>query len=193
MLNINQLPLINTVTLGKDIPAGMIDTMIIFKTIERAPWFLRVFSKFFKEDYMAYKETIYTPTDHLALATSDDLGQRTIATSKLLPWVYAIRHGSVPSLLPFIYTMLNTQVRLYYFIFEYVLLNIHENSEVPRLAMSEFLSTRRNIWGTYKNPNSLLVMFKQIFFKKLLHYNNNHTSPVHTEIKNVPRFTGPIH
>jgi hypothetical protein len=168
MMTLNKLPLIDLECLGKDVLSDLNGDKISFMPIEKASWMLRRFSVIFNEPYFAYKYNIYIPPGHLALATSDDIGDKILANSKLLPWVYAIKNGSVASFISFIYSFLNIETRLYYFCIEYALLRFHQNPEISNTVTTDFLSTRKNILGITKNPNIILNKLKQIGNDKIV-------------------------
>jgi hypothetical protein len=168
MLNVNKLPSIQLDTISDDVTTLLENNKIDFKNITDAPWFVRLTSHWFNETYLAYLNTVYVPEGHIAMAQSKEPEQRIIATSKLLPWVYAIKNGSVSSKLQFLHTVLNSATRCYYFLFEYALLKSHELSETPELVATGFISSRRNFIGLRKNPDKLLTILKTLLKNKII-------------------------
>ncbi len=164
---INNLPNIALSQISSDVETLLSENKIVFKAIEEAPWWLRQFSKLYNEFYLAYKNTIYVPSGHLAIATAKEPNQRLIATSKILPWVYAIKNGSVSSFYKFLQTTFNVEIRSYYFLFEFAFLKAHEMEDLPELIAAGFLSSRKNILGIKKNPDSVIVILKNLLATKI--------------------------
>lgn len=167
MSNLSNLPVINLSDISNDVTALLDANKIDFLPIEAAPWLLRKFSERYNEYYLAYKNIIYVATGHVAIATSTVSQDRVIATSKILPWVYAIKNGSVASPYKFLRTMFNSEIRSYYFLFEFAFLKCHELQEVPELVATGFLSTRKNILGFKKNPDKLVKLLKSLISTKI--------------------------
>ena len=168
MQKINELPNITLEDIGREVTLCLDDQQVQFKVISESSWAVRVFSKLFSEFYFAYKNTIYVPEGHVALAQSTVEHNRVIATSKLLPWVYAIKNGSVNTIPNFLYTMFNTNVRCYYFLFEFALLKSHDLVDTPELVAMGFISTRRNFLGIKKNPDNILKELKKLLEDKIV-------------------------
>ena len=167
MIKLNNLPNIKLETISDDVTELLNKNQIQFKSMSEAPWWLRTFSTTFNELYLAYKHTIYVPAGHVALATSKSPQDRIVATSKLLPWVFAIKYKSVSSLLNFLYTIFNTKIRNYYFLFEYGLLKSHDIKEISDLIVIGFISTRKTIFLTKKNPDKILLTLKDLLQTKV--------------------------
>jgi hypothetical protein len=107
------------------------------------------------------------PEGHVYLATSKSENERIIASSKLLPWIYAIKNGSVSTVFNFLYTMLSTEIRAYYFLFEYALLKSHEIPEIPEMVAAGFLSTRKTVILTTKDSDKVLKVLKTLLNTKI--------------------------
>lgn len=168
MLNIKDLPVIELGSIGEDVDVLLKDGKIKFRALEEAPKLLQLFSSLYCEPYIAYKDTIYVPLGHVEAAQSKEPNQRIIATSKLLPWVYAIKNGSVSSYFTFIRSMVNASIRSYYFLFEFSLLKAHEiPRETADLVAVGFISTRRNLFGFKRNPDKLLKILKTLLQTKV--------------------------
>ena len=165
---IDKLPNITLADISTEVTDCLENSNILFKTMEEAPWWLRKFSSLYNEYYLAYKGVLYVSSGHIALATSKNPQDRIIATSKLLPWVYAIRNGSVSSVFKFLQTMFNIEVRSYYFLFEFALLKSHELSEIPELVATGFLSSRKNILGFSKDPDKTVRVLKRLLDTKIV-------------------------
>lgn len=165
---IDKLPNITLADISTEVTSALESNNILFKSMEEAPWWLRKFSSIYNEYYLAYKNTLYVSSGHIALATSKNPQDRIIATSKLLPWVYAVRNGSVSSVYKFLQTMFNIEVRSYYFLFEFALLKSHELSEIPELVATGFLSSRRNMLGFRKNPEKVVKILKRLLNDKIV-------------------------
>ena len=168
MLSIKELPVIELDHMGEEVDVLLKDGKIKFKGLGEAPRFLQWFSNNFAEPYIAYKDTIYVPAGHVEAAQSKDPNQRIIATSKLLPWVYAIKNGSVQSYYSFLCSMLSSSIRSYYFLYEFSLLKAQEiPTETSDLVAVGFISTRRNFFGFKKNPEKLLKILKGLLNTKI--------------------------
>jgi len=171
MQKLNNLPQIVLENISDDVTQAL--ETVTFKTVKEAPWALRMFSSAFNEPYFAYKTIIYVPDGHVAMAQSKEPEQRIIATSKLLPWVYAIKNNSVNTMLDFFYTMTNVTVRSYYFLYEYALLKSHDLPETPELIATGFISTRRNIFTFRRNPDKVLEVLKNLLNSKIVRTSEN--------------------
>jgi hypothetical protein len=168
MLNIKELPVIQLDVIGEEVSALLIDSKIQFKGLGEAPKLLQWFSNVYAEPYIAFKGAIYVPAGHVEAAQSKDPIQRIIATSKLLPWVYAIKNGGVSSYYTFFNTMLKSSLRCYYFLYEFSLLKAHEiPGDTSDLVVVGFISTRRNFLGFRKNPETLLKTLKSLLRTKI--------------------------
>lgn len=167
MLKYNELPLIKLDEISSDVTACLNDSKVDFKTFKDAPWLIQKFSSIFSESYVAYKNTIYVPEGHVAMAVSKNFQDRIIATSKLLPWVYAIKNGSVSSVYNFLYTMFSVKVRGYYFLFEYAMLKSHEIEELPELITTGFISSRRTCLGFKRDPDYVLASLRETLNSKI--------------------------
>jgi hypothetical protein len=168
MLSIKELPVIELDNLGDEVDTLLRDGKIKFKALEEAPKLLQLFSSIYCEPYIGFKDTIYVPIGHIEAAQSKEPNQRIIATSKLLPWVYAIKNGSVSSYLNFLRSMINASIRSYYFLFEFSLLKAHEiPTETADLVAVGFISTRRNMLGFKRNPDKLLKILKSLLQSKI--------------------------
>jgi len=166
MKNINNLPKINPENIGQDVLSSLATEKIIFKTVEEAPWFLKQLSKTFNEPYFAYKKTIYVPVDHIILAKSENNDNKFIANAKLIPWVYAINNGSVSSLLSTSIVLLNEDIRIYYYIFEIILINSY-NPVISKIINTKFFNSRKTIWGTVKNSDKLIQTLTRLSRDKI--------------------------
>jgi hypothetical protein len=164
---LSKLPIIKLSDINDDVTALLESNGVDFKPMEAAPWWIRKFSERYCEYYIPYKQTLYVATGHIAIATSEVSQDRVIATSKILPWVYAIKNGSVSSLYKFLRTMFNSEIRCYYFVYEFVFLKCHELQEVPELVATGFLSTRKNILGFKKNPDDLVDILRKLLATKV--------------------------
>jgi len=164
---INNLPNITLSDISSDVVKLLEENKIVFKSMPEAPFWLRTFSKSYNELYIAYKNTLYVNPGHVALATSKIEQDRIIATSKLLPWVYAIKNGSVSSLFKLLQTIFNIQIRSYYFLFEFSLLKSHELQEIPELIAMGFLSSRKNMFGFKRNPDEVILVLKELLATKI--------------------------
>ena len=167
MLNINKLPKIKLEDIAEEVSDLVVNSKIQFKDISEAPWLIKKLAQKTNNLYIAYKDSIYVPEGHTALATSKYDRDRVIATSKLLPWVYAIKNGSVSSISEFLYTIFNSNIRGYYFLFEYALLKSHGLSELADTIATGFVSTRKTIFFTNKNPETLVKILKNILQTKI--------------------------
>ena len=164
---INKLPNIILSDISGDVTKLLEANKVIFKPMEEAPWWIRKFSNIYSEYYLAYKNTLYVAVGHVAIATSKNPTDRIIATSKLLPWVYAIKNGSVSSLFKFLQTMFSIEVRSYYFLFEFAMLKAHELPEIPELIATGFLSSRKNALGMKRNPEKIALILKRLIRDKI--------------------------
>jgi len=164
---ISKLPNIALSEISTDVAKLLDENKIIFKPLEEAPWWLRQFSKLYHEYYLSYKNVLYVPSTHIVLATAKESSKRIIATSKVLPWVYAIKNGSVSSLYKFLQTIFNIKIRSYYFLYEFALLKSHEVEEVPDLIAAGFMSSRRNIFGIRKDPDKVIIILKALLASKI--------------------------
>ena len=162
---LNSLPNITLSEVSTDVETML--EKIVFKSIDEAPWWLRFFSNTYNEFYLSYKDTVYVPNGHLAIATAKEPNQRLIATSKILPWVYAIKNGSVSSPHKFLQTVFNVEVRSYYFLFEFAFLKAHELEDLPELIAAGFLSSRKNILGIKKDPDNVIHVLKSLLATKI--------------------------
>ena len=168
MLNkLNELPNITLSDISSDIVKLLEQNKIEFKSITEAPWWIRAFSNLYKEPYLAYKNALYVGHGHVALATSKNSTDRIIATSKLLPWAYAIKNNSVSSVFKFLQTMLNVKIRGFYFLYEFSFLKAHDIPEIPDLIAIGFLSSRRNILGYRKDPDKVARILKSLLANKI--------------------------
>jgi len=167
MLNINKLPVIKLEQVGEDVSSILSNNTVQFKNMSEAPWFIKKLSSFCNDLYLGYKGIIYVPIGHLDVAMSKNPQDRVVASSKLIPWAYAIKNGSVSSITDLLYMLFNTKVRSYYFMFEYALLKSHDIPEVPELVATGFLSTRRNWFGLKKNPDKVLKVMKEVLASKI--------------------------
>ena len=167
MQTLNDLPLIKLEEISGEVTVCLEKNLVEFKRIDEAPWILKKIVSFANETYFSYKGVIYVPEGHIAMAQSQDPNQRIVAPRKLLPWVYAIKNGSVSSLLSFIRTIFSVNIRSYYFLFEYALLKSHELSDMSDLIATGFISTRRSLLGYKKNPDKVLAVLKHLLDKKV--------------------------
>lgn len=168
MLKLNQLPSINLECLASDVTSCLDDHQIAFKAFDEAPKLVKILSKIFNEPYLALGNTIYVPDDHVVLVSSENTTYRIIATSKLLPWVYAIKNESVKSMLSLFKMLSNTEVRCYYFLFEYALLRSHDlNASVSDDITTGFISTRKTWLGFKKDPEEVLQVLKNTLAQKV--------------------------
>ena len=168
MLKINDLPKIDLESISSEVTRLLREDKVQFKSMEEAPWFIKKLSVFCNDLYIGYKDTVYVPIGHEDVAQSKDAKDRVIAASKLIPWVYAVRNGSVSTLFGLLNTLFSTQIRSYYFLYEYALLKSHELPEIPELVATGFISTRRNFFGVRKNPDKVLVILKAMLASKIL-------------------------
>ncbi len=167
MLKVKDLPLIRLDEIGEDVIKLLKENKVQFKGLGEAPKLLQKFSNIYAEPYIAYKDTIYVPNGHIDAAQSKDHNQRIIATSKILPWVYAIKNGSVSSWHSFLFTMF-TAVRYYYFLYEFSLLKAHNlPADTADLIAIGFISTRKNILGLKKNEDKILTTVKGLLQTKI--------------------------
>lgn len=164
---LNNLPNIELSEISTEVTACLEAGKVVFKSMEEAPWWIRKFSNIYSEYYLAYKNTLYVAVGHVAIATSKNPTDRIIATSKLLPWVYAIKNGSVSSLFKFLQTMFSIEVRSYYFLFEFAMLKAHELPEIPELIATGFLSSRKNALGMKRNPEKIALILKRLIRDKI--------------------------
>lgn len=164
---ISKLPNITLSDISADVAKLLDENKIVFKPLEEAPWWLRKFSALYHEYYFSYKNTLYVAPGHIALATSKKSTDRIIATSKVLPWVYAIKNKSCSSIFNFLNTMLNTEIRSYYFLFEFSMLKAHDVPEIPDLIAIGFLSSRKGLFGEQKNPNEVMRVLKHLLATKV--------------------------
>lgn len=164
---LNNLPQIDLETISSDVDSTLDSGKVDFKSLQDASWWLKAFSKLYGEYYFAYKNIIYVPEAHVSLATSQDNQTRVIATSKVLPWVYAIRNDSVSSIFKFLHTMLNIEIRSYYFLFEFSMLKSHDIQDIPELIATGFLSSRKTFLGIRHNPEKVVKILKQLLREKI--------------------------
>lgn len=168
MLKINDLPNIALDNIGEDVDQLIKNNKLQFRALIQAPKLLKLISEVFCEPYIAYKDTIYVPLGHIEAAQSKEPGQRIIATSKLLPWAFAIKNGSLSSWWSLLYTITNSTIRNYYFLYEFSLLKAHElPADTSELVAIGFVSTRRNIFLFKKNPDKLLRNMKTLIHTKI--------------------------
>ena len=168
MLNINDLPEIKLEGIAEEVDNLLINKAFDFKMMAEAPILIKVFSKFFNEDYIAYKTTIYAHHGHISLAKSQNESDRIIATSKILPWVYIIKNNRCSNILTLLHTLSNTMIRSYYFLYEYAILQSHTiDKDVSELIAMGFVSSRKNIVGMRKNPDKLLETIRTLLQTKI--------------------------
>lgn len=167
MLKIKDLPKIELNGIGSEVDQLLKDSQIQFRSLHEAPGPLRWFSKIYNEPYLAYKNIIYVPEGHVEAAQSKEFNQRIIATSKLLPWIFAIKNGSVSSWYTFLSTMCS-QIRNYYFLYEFALIKSHElPQDTSDLIAVGFISTRKNLFGIKRNPEKVLYNLKALLQSKV--------------------------
>jgi hypothetical protein len=168
MLNVKTLPLISLDDIGDEVDKLLKDGKIQFKGLGEAPKFVQWCSNRYIEPYIAYKDTIYVPNGHIEAAQSKDPNQRIIATSKLLPWVYAIKNGSVSSYYTLIRSISDASIRSYYFLYEFCLLKAHNiPKDTSDLVAVGFISTRKGLFGFKHNPDKLLKTLKTLLNTKI--------------------------
>ena len=164
---ISNLPNIVLSDIHAEIETLLSTKKIHFVLMDEAPWWIRQFSKVYNEFYLSYKDTVYIPKAHVALIVSKEPNQRLISTSKVLPWVYAIKNGSVSSFYKFLQTIFIVEIRSYYFLFEFGFLKAHEVEDLPELIAVGFLSSRRNILGVKKSPDKVSNILKELLRTKI--------------------------
>ena len=168
MLKIKDLPNIDLETISSEVSKLLEENKVQFKSMGEAPWIVRKLSVFCNDLYIGYKDTVYVPDGHVDVAQSKDAKDRVIAASKLIPWVYAVKNGSVSTMFNLLNTLFSTQVRSYYFLYEYALLKSHDLPEIPELVATGFISTRRNFLGFRKNSDKVLLVLKAMLASKIL-------------------------
>lgn len=168
MQTVNNLPQISLDSVGVQVETLIRENKVIFKHMAEAPWVIKKLSLIFEELYMAYKNVIYVPEGHVAIANSQSPNDKIIATSKVLPWVFAVQNGSVSSLWQLLHTLTDTDIRGYYFLYEYALLKAHEVREIPDLITLGFASTRRTKFLWRKNPDVVLQSLKTLLATKVI-------------------------
>jgi hypothetical protein len=168
MLKVKDLPKIDLESVSLEVTKLLEENKVQFKSIEEAPRIIKKLSIFCNDLYISYKDTVYVPVGHVDVAQSKDAKDRVIATSKLIPWVYAVKNGSVSTIPNLLNTLFSTQVRSYYFLYEYALLKSHDLPEIPELVATGFISTRRNFLGFRKNSDKVLLVLKAMLASKIL-------------------------
>ncbi len=163
------LPQINLESLSDDVQTTLKTCNITFKELSDAPWFVKLLSNIYTEPYIAYKTIIYVPNQHVSLAKSLNPTDRICATSKILPWVFAIKNNTTLSLKTLINIITSLNTRSYYFMYEFSLLKAHDIKDISDLVAIGFLSTRKNIFGRRINPDTVFDTLKYILNTKIDH------------------------
>ncbi len=164
---VDKLPNICLESLSSDIVNLLEKNKITFQSMEEAPWYIKLLSKIYNEHYLSYKNTLYVNSGHIVLATSKEPKERVIASSKLLPWAYAIKNDSVSSIWKLLQLIFNIQLRSYYFLYELSLLKAHNLDNISELMLMGFVSTRKNIFGFKRNPNKIINNLKVLLGTKV--------------------------
>lgn len=129
---------LDVIQLAKDLDTKSQSGEIELHCITDAPLWLKLL---FNGDYIAYKNIIYVPPDHLLLATSKNRQDKVVAVSKLLPWAAAILDGKT-KLSDVLSFRFGWKLRSFYFCYEYVFLKLME-SAYKDLILKGFLVTRK--------------------------------------------------
>lgn len=113
---------------------------ISFELISEAPKWLRLISR---GNYCAYKNTVYVPNFHLELVSSPSDVDRTLATSKLLPWVMLLHDNNTNiSKLKALQGLLSLSYQIHYGMYEFLFLKA-TNNEFYELVTVGFMTSRK--------------------------------------------------
>ena len=164
---VNSFPDIKLTEISSDVSDMVANKKLSFAPIGEAPRMVRVLAWLFNETYISYKNIVYIPAGHVTLASSANNTDRVVATSKLLPWTYAVKHNRVNDFKSLFTLLSDVETRSYYFIYEYALLKAHEIPELPELIAFGFIGTRRNKFGFKRNSDKTLGILKEIINTKV--------------------------
>ena len=124
------------------------DESVSFELISEAPKWLRIISR---GNYCAYKNIVYVPSFHLELVSSESDVERTLATSKVLPWIMLLHdnNGTV-SKWKTLQGLLSLSYQIHYGMYEFLFLKA-TNNKFYELVTVGFMTSRK-IFNMFKIP-----------------------------------------
>lgn len=136
--------------LDKQTPMKFIDAMsnmqkhvkdgsIKIESLSDAPRWLRLLSR---DNYCAYKNTVYVPQFHLFLIQSESKDDSSVAMSKLISWVMIVYDKKVNTPLQVFKSLYQLKTRCFYWLYEYFYLMAAENKYTGLIRLG-FMTTRK--------------------------------------------------
>lgn len=115
------------------------DGSIKIKKLSDAPLWIRIIAR---DNYCAYKNTVYVPQFHLFLIQSESKDDSSVAMSKLLPWVMIVSDGKVNTPINFFKSLYQLKIRCFYWLYEYFYLMAADNKYSGLIRLG-FMTTRK--------------------------------------------------
>lgn len=121
---------------------------VSFELLSEAPKWLRVVSR---GNYCAYRNVIYVPSFHLELVSSESDIERTLATSKLLPFIMLLHDNNENiSKLKALQSLLSLSYRIHYGMYEFLFLKATDNKFYELVTVG--FMTSRKLFNVFKVP-----------------------------------------
>lgn len=110
-----------------------------FEMLSEAPIWLRLLAR---GGYCAYGNTIYVPSFHLELVSSQYDADKTLATAKLLPWIMLLHDEKSVSFRALCKALFSLDYQLHYFLYEFLFLKATKHRFFDVISLG-FMTTRR--------------------------------------------------
>ena len=137
---------------------------ISFDFLSNAPFLIKLISN---GRYCAYRTTVYVPIDHLTLVSSEHPSDRLVATSKVLPWVIAMRDGHLASYFNVWKFLHDYRLVCKYFLYEFGLLKSNNHPQAD-IIYGGFVVSRKTFWGRLIDPDVVVAQLRSSIKEKAL-------------------------
>lgn len=136
-------PLRDVLFVSSFIKESILKSSISLAPVNEAPLWLRLLAR---GDYCAFGRTIYVPSHHYALVSSEAPSDRNMATAKLCKWFMSIHDFEDISKLTAIKLLCFNKHILHYFLYEFFFLKGCDHPQKDLVVLG-FLSSRKNWYG----------------------------------------------